>query len=134
MQQKAFDENRRELQHSHELHISEHTKVYQSSTDQLATELTELRRLYADSVSECESKLNLAKQMVENAPSRQCDLDKIAALSCRLELATSALQTAVREAADYQRLFAIREKEYTRRFGQHPTVGVFDSRCHSTRC
>jgi hypothetical protein len=47
------------------------------------------------------------------------------------ELMTNSLHVAMKEAADYQRPFALRDKDNARRFGQHPTVGIFDSRSAS---
>ena len=120
----TFNQKFKETEKINKTAIDEIDKRKSAEFDKAKNDWNALLEFYNEKISVLTKRRNKARQMMEKRPARQQEIDEAERLQGKLQLITQNLQTAMKELTEYRVILVSKEKEYQKRFGKSPKIGV----------
>ena len=120
----AFNQKFKETEKINKTAIDEIDKRKSAEFDKAKNDWNALLEFYNEKITVLTKRRNKARQMMEKRPARQQEIDEAERLQGKLQLITQNLQTAMKELTEYRVILVSKEKEYQKRFGKSPKIGV----------
>merc|ERR1719482_2167335 len=99
-------------------------------TNEMAAQFAESQRLLEQQIAVLEDQYAELQALYENRPSRDEDLERIAALTQEVQEKTAQLTQLAAQLQTYKLELVNREQNYNKVFGANPNVGVMDPLAH----
>ena len=83
-----------------------------------------LQDFYNEKIEVLEEKLKEIIEKYNTRPPRQCDVEQIEKLTVQLQIVSTQLKNNAKDLVECRKLMIMREKEYNKKFGRQPHIGV----------
>ena len=107
-----------------EKELNKYKKNRENMNKQMISDWNALNEFYDEKISVLEKKLQDVIDNYNSRPGRQCDIDEIEKLTVKLQIITAELKRNAKDLVEYRKLMVVREKEYNKKFGRQPNIGV----------
>ena len=120
----VFNQKFKETEKINKSAIDEIDKRKSAEFDKAKNDWNALLEFYNEKISVLTKRRNKARQMMEKRPARQQEIDEAERLQGKLQVITQNLQISMKELTEYRVILVSKEKEYQKRFGKSPKIGV----------